>query len=260
MCRCRARRSVSLPGAADGGSTIRWAPRSRRPALAGQARRRARGPVGLRLTFALVLTAFASDPAEGYRFDERAWDPELWGPGKTMSVVLLDSPEWELDIMEMKRILQLALDVWANIPTADIRWQIDRIVTAEEFEALKHRYGEMTVEPSRGQDHATMIFTDDHLVDCTVRPMPYPQSWNIFISAVHELGHCLGLMHPDPFVFRPYYLRDESLPSYWRHDPIMAHGVVPWGEDVLTVDDAIGHRSFGLARDGSRPRGASSGG
>ena len=182
----------------------------------------------------------ASDPAEGYRFGERAWDPELWGSGETMSVVLLDSPEWELDIMEMKRILQRTLDLWANIPTADIRWQIDRIVTAEEFEALKHRYGEMTVEPSRGRDHATMTFTDDHLVDCKVRPMPYPQAHNIFSVAVHEFGHCLGLMHPDPFVFRPYYLHDESLPSYWRHDPIMAHGVYPWGEDLLSVDDAIG--------------------
>ena len=66
--------------------------------------------------------------------------------------------------------------------------------------------------------------------------------------AVHELGHCLGLDHPDVLVHRrhDYTLPFEAsrlrpYPIYWRADPVMAYG---WNaesvEDFVTPDDAIG--------------------
>ena len=64
---------------------------------------------------------------------------------------------------------------------------------------------------------------------------------------IHELGHCLGLDHPDVFVPRLIIRGDYSTerrasdaPSYWRFDPAMSYGKYHPDPHHLTADDTIG--------------------
>ena len=42
------------------------------------------------------------------------------------------SIDWFADMEDIRRALQWALDAWANIPTADIRWELAGFISEEQ--------------------------------------------------------------------------------------------------------------------------------
>ena len=197
----------------------------------------------------------------GSRFREppRLWNPEVWGPGKVLPFVLVDSPDWGVPIEEVRRQVEEGMAVWSGIETADIRWRLERIATPDEDLGRASRI--TPVFPESGPNtHVRLL---GHAKHVNLAPVLYyachvvlrpdvvreRNAWTI----AHEFGHCLGLDHPDRL--RP---GGFELPTYGERVsfaprlPIMSNAAPPFA----TMDDRIGAsllwpRAGWLARTGT---------
>ena len=221
---------------------------TRRPSPRGRGRL---GPVVALLAF--VLPALFAGRAQGYQFNAKRWDPAVWPPGATLPITLVDSELWRAqfyeDIGEVRRVLQAALDLWASIPSADIRWEIAEIMSEAEYEAARETRPDeawITVTPTRSiRSTAGINFgTREPIRDCDVILAVEPEP-GLLTTAVHEFGHCLGLGHAEVYVPRrgAFGSLIPDSPSYWLIDPVMSYGRRYWrpGDEFrLTADDVIG--------------------
>ena len=209
----------------------------------------------------LVLGALAAAPAGAYQFSgtgKRSWHRGIWPPGGTLSVTLVDSPAWYEgpagfdDIAEVRQIAQAALDVWASIPTADIRWEVGEVISPAEWSVRRSSSNpadrgmlsittNITAFYSGTADSTTTPGSPSVVLACHVNFIGHRDQF--FVTAVHELGHCLGLAHAELLSeeWLEYGRMAPDFPSYWRYDPVMSYGVLGSSpEDVLTADDMIG--------------------
>ena len=64
------------------------------------------------------------------------WSPDVWAPGQTLSVTLVDSPEWKRAFGSTANAVRFldreVLGAWSAIETADIRWEIGRVAGEDE--------------------------------------------------------------------------------------------------------------------------------
>ena len=168
------------------------------------------------------------------------WSPDVWAPGQTLSVTLVDSPEWKSTFGSTANAVRFldreVLGAWSAIETADIRWEIGRV--AEEDEA----FGETDTYVYRGGGtYGLAVVRDRKMVACRVS-LAETKGPHIAAVARHEFGHCLGLQHSGTTTDRPWdRTRDGLLPlsAPQQGDPLMSYGL--WQDDGrLTVDDRIG--------------------
>ena len=216
-------------------------------------------PAGAVFGLILALTAGSAAPVPGYVLDRAgAWYRGVWGPGETVSVAVVESSLWETplaDLSDFRRMLQEALAVWANVPTADIRWEVGPTISETEapgtfpfiIRAVRNA-SEINAQLSLGPGDPHCLVNMDWPFESNDPPTRFASLWSGRLRIlIHELGHCLGLDHPDVFVPRFFYGEDYSTeerasdaPSYWRFDPAMSYGKYHPDPRHLTADDMIG--------------------
>ena len=201
---------------------------------------------------ALALAGLWPGPAGAYTYD-RSWGAPEWPAGETMYVTLVDSEDWQFgkseswvsDIGELRRVLQQALDVWAAIPTADIRWEMGETISQAAWDALPYEdrplmavvwndSRSLALFGSRTEEDGTK-----RMISCRVH-LESGSPGGLFSVGVHEFGHCLGSNHPEPYTVLHKPLAREAYPPYWRYDPVMSYGSKLQRYEVrLTMDDVI---------------------
>ena len=180
-----------------------------------------------------ALAGLSPNQAQGYKLEYR-WSSAAWAPGETIEVAVVDSPELRArGIAPTRRLLQRALEAWATIPGADIRWTLGPTVSEAE---AGERFA-ISIDLS-GSAYAYQTFSGRLvLVRCTAH---VHHGEFLARTAVHELGHCLGLGHAENLVPRHRVTRSDDYPIYWRYDPRMSYGTRPEDPFHVTADDTIG--------------------
>ena len=140
------------------------------------------------------------------------WSPDVWAPGQTLSVTLVDSPEWKSTFGSTANAVRFldreVLGAWSAIETADIRWEIGRIAGEDEAFGETDTYVSQGVGPS----HGLAVVKDGKIVACRVslgqtrEDLPY-----VAAVARHEFGHCLGLQHSGTTTDRPWHESHDGL-------------------------------------------------
>lgn len=176
-----------------------------------------------------------------------------------MFVALVDTPMFESGhpgrgesppvlLPDIQRVVRQALRVWADIPSADIRWELGPVISEAEAGQDPRYAFPLAIGWRPGIAIAESRFWNRRKYQCTVF-MGYPATHDSLEAygrtLIHELGHCLGLDHPDPFLSSPnnratWATDGYEIPRYWRYDPVMSYGERAYEADVLTQDDIIG--------------------
>ena len=253
--------------------------RSAAAARAGCRRRR----LGLA---AVLLVAFGlgsdRNEAEAYRlYDNGArdlivgsdqavrWSPEAWRPGSTLVWHIEDGPEWALlsglldPAEDLAPSVELALALWADIPTADISWRLRGIEELSEEWSFRDSHNGVFFDAEFGEWGAAAWWIRNHsrgaweIKECDIgiprlhiwqreepeRAANWVEEWMGSFFA-EELGHCLGLGKTEQFAAsRKLRVSSSGEDFVWRRAavwlpiPVMAK----WERRVsLAPDDRVG--------------------
>ena len=175
-----------------------------------------------------VLGPFLHGEGDQYKI---RWDPEVWGPGTTMTVAVLDDPRWMeafdfIDGMaDVRRLVSEATADWSGISSADIRWEVGEApATGEETITVWIKdLGEHCCSGMAWTNRSKIGRGDWQIRRCKVwlnEPDLRGFDRRIVRGVLkHELGHCLGLQHHAeyPNLWWPF----DNWASMWGERSIM---------------------------------------
>ena len=164
------------------------------------------------------------------------WHPDVWPSGKTLSFVLIDSPDWAFEIEDVQRIAEEALDVWSDIDTADIRLEIERVAPAGTSYEGSTAY--IRIDPNSHTSYANIWGNNEGEQGCGINIVKAtnPSTRGLKYVLIHELGHCIDLGHPalhTPRSSVTQHITDP--PAIWDQESVMAAFVL-----IPTLDDRTG--------------------
>ncbi len=212
-----------------------------------------------------AVVGLGSETGWGYRFyrsfdgdslappsdSAQRWASAVWGPGDTLAWHVVDDPLWQPHFPgpeEVTPLVEEALDTWARVPGADVRWRVDGIVSGEQA----HGDGRNTLSMEETEDwlgQARRLSRRRRggpweTIECDVVLTPrYVERLagtrdNRLNTLLHEFGHCLGLRHAATTPTIRWDSWEWTASSVWRKDPQMSYG---WDIDnALAEDDVVG--------------------
>ena len=210
-----------------------------------------------RLIGGMALAAMVSaSPANAYRFyaqlpadgsPSRAivgiehairWSPDIWPAGGTLTFHVVSDSGYDGPMEGYWEALKIAMAEWADLPEVDVSW---RAVLTNERELRSDERRErnlviLSTEPGPPRaGHSTTLGPDGReFTSCSIwLPVIYRESEAIGVL-VHELGHCLGLLHAGSTPMTGENRRTEL----WEFDAAMAYGRNFHGR--ITFDDIVG--------------------
>ena len=150
------------------------------------------------------------------------WDPEIWSPGMILPVHVEEDSAWLSGVSSFQQLrdsVNAALNDWSSIETADVRWEIRNSPTGlehgitisiqENLDATGFaRITSQTVGDSNFVQHCEITRNATGFSPEDVDPY-----LRIFIR--HELYHCLGLHHPNPYPYKWFAFHDNRRVSVW---------------------------------------------
>lgn len=226
---------------------------------------------------AAALSVSGATPGSAYQFyrlspdrlistsrEAHRWEPEQF-PLHFRIIRNQYVPEGLAD--EWEAIARDAMRQWASLPTATLEFTVE-VVTDDEFIPRIDEYNDIAFADRFGDSGTRGVASPWFLYGPWEEHPPQFTECDVFLNSnseaanakqrdtigrvlVHEIGHCLGLLHTDsyPMATRP----DPPPPPGFLPVPLMGYGS-PRG--ALTEDDRVGVSLLYPTREFERSRGA----
>ncbi len=250
------RLDTGAPGLPRGDGFDRPFPRKRSVAARG-----AGWALGAAAGAALLLAV----PGDAYRFRPRSPDQLItaadsamrWDPGiGTVTFTVPDTgalPD-AVDPAMWARVVRNAVARWDRVPGSALRVAVVGGAAANTADLGINGSNDVYFWPQfEGQVRGTASIAElagwdpsgDRIQECDVRINPaFPDYWfaegiveqELTNVVTHEIGHCFGLMHTEPYPVPIFLVREDRAPPVFRPSPTMAY-TSEQGE--LSEDDRV---------------------
>jgi len=228
----------------------------------------------------MLLAFLVPAPAEPYRFfsdgltDARIvgaehavqWSELSWAPGETLVFQVAPDPDFTALFGSPEGVLpyfERALAAWSDISTADIKLRVDGVIEDDQNPHRPTLYINSETDSSQVSGYASSWdrfysgrwerFSCDIGMAAQYGALPTDltgseleerrqELLDAFVyTLVHEVGHCIGLLHAGAFS-STYRRAEDRRRDVFLHplDPAMSYGWNQESPEALSADDVVG--------------------